>query len=106
MDKPQEAKLLADRYDLSSLPEVVATKQEGIDTTKEGLTLNTAEMRQITDDYKGAMELSSREHHELRREIEANIDPEDPDPEMDIYLDEEQYEEKEPTSIAEQFLNR
>lgn len=106
MDKPQEAKLLADHYDLSSLPEVVATKQEGIDTTKEGLTLNTAEMRQITDDYKGAMELSSREHHELRREIEANIDTEDPDPEMDIYLDEEQYEEKEPTSIAEQFLNR
>lgn len=106
MDKPQEAKLLADHYDLSSLPEVVATKQEGIDTTKEGLTLNTAEMRQITDDYKGAMELSSREHHELRREIEANIDPRDPDPEMDIYLDEEQYEEKEPTSIAEQFLNR
>lgn len=106
MDKPQEAKLLEDHYDLSSLPEVVATKQEGIDTTKEGLTLNTAEMRQITDDYKGAMELSSREHHELRREIEANIDPKDPDPEMDIYLDEEQYEEKEPTSIAEQFLNR
>lgn len=105
-DKPQEAKLLADHYDLSSLPEVVATKQEGIDTTKEGLTLNTEEMRQITDDYKGAMELSSREHHELRREIEANIDPGDPDPEMDIYLDEEQYEEKEPTSIAEQFLNR
>jgi len=106
MDKPQEAKLLADHYDLSSLPEVVATKQEGIDTTKEGLTLNTAEMRQITDDYEGAMELSSREHHELRREIEANIDPEDPDPEIDMYLDEEQYEEKEPTSIAEQFLNR
>lgn len=105
MDKPQEAKLLADHYDLSSLPEVVATKQEGIDTTKEGLTLNTAEMRQITDDYKGAMELSSREFHELRREIEANIDPEDPDPEMYIYLDGEQYEEKEPTSIAEQFLN-
>lgn len=106
MDKPQGAKLLADHYDLSSLPEVVATKQEGIDTTKEGLTLNTAEMRQITDDYKGAMELSSREHHELRREIEANIDPKDPDPEIDMYLDEEQYEEKEPTSIAEQFLNR
>lgn len=106
MDKPQEAKLLADHYDLSSLPEVVATKQEGIDTTKEGLTLNTAEMRQITDDYKGAMELSSREHHELRREIEANIDPKDPDPEIDMYLDEKQYEEKEPTSIAEQFLNR
>ena len=106
MDKPQEAKLLADHYNLSSLPEVVATKQEGIDTTKEGLTLNTAEMRQITDDYKGAMELSSREHHELRREIEANIDPKDPDPEIDMYLDEKQYEEKEPTSIAEQFLNR
>lgn len=106
MDKTEEAKLLESRYDLSSLPEVVATKQEGVDTSKEGLNLNKAELMQITDDYKGAMELSSREHHELRREIEANIDPEDPDPEIDMYLDEEQYEEKEPTSIAEQFLNR
>lgn len=106
MDKPQEAKLLADRYDIESLPEVVATKQEGVDTTKEGLNMNTAEIRQITDDYKGAMALSSREHHELRREIESNIDPEDPDPEMDLYLLGDEYQEKEPNSIAEQFLTR
>lgn len=103
MDKPQEAKLLADHYDLSSLPEVVATKQEGIDTTKEGLTLNTAEMRQITDDYKGAMELSSREHHELRREIEMNIDPDEEDPELYTY-EEELPEEEDNSSFASQFL--
>ena len=52
MDKTEEAKLLESRYDLSSLPEVVATKQEGVDTSKEGLNLNKAELMQITDDYK------------------------------------------------------
>ena len=31
-----------------SLPEVVATKQEGVDTSKEGLNLNKAELMQIT----------------------------------------------------------
>lgn len=103
MDKPQEAKLLADHYDLSSLPEVVATKQEGIDTTKEGLTLNTAEMRQITDDYKGAMSSFSKEHHELRREIEMRIDPDEEDPELYQYEDFEE-EEKEDGSFASQFL--
>ena len=52
LDKPEEAKLLEDRYDIKSLPEVVATKQEGVDTSKEGLNLNKAELMQITDDYK------------------------------------------------------
>ena len=37
---------------------------------------------QITDDYKGAMSSFSKEHHELRREIEMRIDPDEEDPEL------------------------
>lgn len=103
MDKTEEAKLLESRYDLSSLPEVVATKQEGVDTSKEGLNLNKAELMQITDDYKGAMASFSKEHHELRREIEMNIDPDEEDPELYQYEDFGE-EEKEDGSFASQFL--
>lgn len=105
LDKPEEAKLLEDRYDIKSLPEVVATKQEGVDTSKEGLNLNKAELMQITDDYKGAMSSFSKEHHELRREIEMRIDPDEEDPELYQYEDfEEEEEEKEGGSFASQFL--
>lgn len=103
LDKTEEAKLLESRYDLSSLPEVVATKQEGIDTSKEGLNLNKAELMQITDDYKGAMSSFSKEHHELRREIEMNIDPDEEDPELYAY-EEELPEEEDNSSFASQFL--
>ena len=103
LDKPEEAKLLEDRYDIKSLPEVVATKQEGVDTSKEGLNLNKAELMQITDDYKGAMSSFSKEHHELRREIKMRIDPDEEDPELYQYEDFEK-EEKEDGSFASQFL--
>lgn len=103
LDKPEEAKLLEDRYDIKSLPEVVAIKQEGVDTSKEGLNLNKAELMQITDDYKGAMSSFSKEHHELRREIEMRIDPDEEDPELYQYEDFEE-EEKEDGSFASQFL--
>lgn len=103
LDKPEEAKLLEDRYDIKSLPEVVATKQEGVDTSKEGLNLNKAELMQITDDYKGAMSSFSKEHHELRREIEMRIDPDEEDPELYQYENFEE-EEKEDGSFASQFL--
>lgn len=102
LDKTQEAKLLEERYDISSLPEVVATKQEGVDTSKEGLNLNKAELAQITDDYKGAMELFPDEHHEIRREIEMRIDPDEEDPEL--YQYEEVPEEEDNGSFASQFL--
>lgn len=105
LPKSEEAKLLETKYDIHSLPEVVATKQEGIDTTKEGLSLNKTELNMITDDYKGAMASSSREHHEMRREIEQNIDPDEPDPELDIYYTEYE-EEDEDNNISEQFLRK
>lgn len=105
LPKSEEAKLLEAKYDIHSLPEVVATKQEGIDTTKEGLSLNKTELNIITDDYKGAMASSSREHHEMRREIEQNIDLDEPDPELDIYYTEYE-EEDEDNNISEQFLRK
>lgn len=107
LSKPEEAKLLEEKYDINSLPEVVATKQEGVDTSKEGLNLNKKELNQITDNYKAAMELSSKEHHELRREIEMRIDTDSYDPEMDRYLeDDEILEAEEDTSLAASFLNK
>lgn len=102
LDKTEETKLLEERYDIASLPEVVATKQEGVDTSKEGLNLNKAELAQITDDYKGAMELFPDEHHEIRREIEMRIDPDEEDPEL--YQYEEVPEEEDMGSFASQFL--
>lgn len=106
LSKTEEAKLLEEKYDINSLPEVVATKQEGVDTSKEGLNLNKKELNQITDNYKAAMEVSSKEHHELRREIEMRIDPDEEDPEMDRYLDENIVEAEEVPSIASSFLNK
>ncbi len=96
-NKSEEAKYLEAQYDINSLPEVVATKQQGVDTSKEGLTLNKTEINAITDDYKSTIELSSKEHHELRREIEQRIDPYEEDPELDIY--EEENNDEEPTAL-------
>ena len=45
----------------------------------------------------------SKEHHELRREIEMRIDPDEEDPELYQYEDFEK-EEKEDGSFASQFL--
>lgn len=105
ISKSEEALLLEAKYDISELPEVVATKQEGVDTSKEGLNLNKKELNVITDNYKAAMELSSKEHHELRREIEMRINPDDIDPEISMYEDEEIVEAEE-VSLAASFLNK
>lgn len=104
-DKTEEAKMLEARYDISALPEVVATKQEGVDTSKEGLNINKQELNQITDDYKGAMAASSREHHEIRREIEMMVDRDAEDPELIPYLEEFEEDPKE-DSFAASFLNK
>lgn len=85
------------------MPEVVATKQEGVDVSKEGLNINKQELAQITDDYKGALEVSSREHHELRREIEMRVDPDEEDPELIPY---EEIEEEDDTPFTARFLSK
>lgn len=102
LDKTAEVKYLEQAYDIGSLPEVVATKQEGVDTSKEGLTLNQNELNKITDNYKETLKETSREHHEMRREIEMRVDPDEPDPELEIY---EEEEEEEPESIARTYLS-
>ena len=72
----------AHHKDLGDIPEVVATEQRGIDTSKEGLNLGQSELNQIADNYKGAIEAFENEHHEMRREIAMNIDPDEKDPEI------------------------
>jgi hypothetical protein len=87
IEKPKELQYLEAKYDMQALPEVVATEQTGVDTTKEGTDLDRGEIRAMIDNYKGTMNEFEREHHELRREIEMQIDPEAPDPELMIYPD-------------------
>lgn len=106
-DKSKEAKFLETKYDLGALPEVVATKQEGIDKEDYGgsFNINQAELKEVTDNYKASIESSSKDRHEMRREIEQNIDPYEEDPESYIELDDDQYKEPDDKSFASQFLN-
>lgn len=106
-DKSKEAKFLETKYDLGALPEVVATKQDGIDNEDYGgsFNINQAELKEVTDDYKASIESSSKDRHEMRREIEQNIDPYEEDPESYIELDDDQYKEPDDKSFASQFLN-
>lgn len=106
-DKSKEARFLETKYDLMALPEVVATKQEGIDNEDYGgsFNINQAELKEVTDDYKASIEASSKDRHEMRREIEQNIDPDEEDPESYIELNDDQYKEPDDKSFASQFLN-
>ena len=106
-DKSKEAKFLETKYDLKALPEVVATKQEGIDKEDYGssFNINQSELKEVTDDYKASIEASSKDRHEMRREIEQNIDPYEEDPESYIELDDDKYKEPDDKSFASQFLN-
>lgn len=71
--------------DMKELPEVVATKQVGLNTDKEGLSFKKPELTEAMDNYKGAIDDFNETHHEIRREIELQIDPDEEDPELDIY---------------------
>lgn len=106
-DKSKEARFLETKYDLMALPEVVATKQEGIDNEDYGgsFNVNQTELKEVTDDYKASIEASSKDRHEMRREIEQNIDPDEEDPESYIELNDDQYKEPDDQSFASQFLN-
>lgn len=97
----EEAKLLETKYDIKSLPEVVAYEQ-GIKAT-DGSKLNNNELNAITDSYKETLIESPKLHHEMRREIEENIDPESEDPELDRYI-EEIDNDPTPKSISGTFL--
>lgn len=106
-DKSKEARFLETKYDLMALPEVVATKQEGIDNEDygESFNVNQTELKEVTDDYKASIEASSKDRHEMRREIEQNIDPDEEDPESYIELNDDQYKEPDDQSFASKFLN-
>lgn len=80
-----DLKMLAAEYQVQELPEVVATKQTGINTDKEGLNVRSSELQQISDNYKGLLNEFEGDHHEIRREIELGIDTSGDDPEMTIY---------------------
>ena len=106
-DKSKEARFLETKYDLMALPEVVATKQEGIDNEDYGgsFNVNQTELKEVTDNYKASIEASSKDRHEMRREIEQNIDPDEEDPESYIELNDDQYKEPDDQSFASKFLN-
>lgn len=72
------------KEDIQDMPEVVATEQRNVDTSKEALAMSQAELNQIADNYKGTLKAFDKDHHELRREIELGINPDDEDPEIDL----------------------
>lgn len=81
----KEVQYIEAHYEVEEFPEVVATKQEGVDTSKEGINFNRGQLEAIADDYKGALKSFDEDHHEIRREIELGVDRESEDPEITIY---------------------
>lgn len=85
LDAPQQVQYIENHYPTEEFPEVVAHKQTGMDVTREGLNLSQGELLQIADDYKGTIKAFDDNHHEIRREIELGIDPDEVDPELEVY---------------------
>lgn len=85
LEAPQQVQYIENHYEVEEFPEVVANKQVGIDSSKEGLNIGMAELAQIADNYKGTVKSFDEEHHQMRREIELGIDVEAEDPELDLY---------------------
>ena len=80
-----EMQYIEAHYPQEELPEVVATKQLGVDTSKEGLSLNSGELAKASDNYKEILASSDEDHHQMRREIQLGIDTEEDDIDMAIY---------------------
>ena len=99
-DKSDQAKYLEQAYDIKSLPAIVAN--EDVENDGNTFNVNRQELNEVTDDYKGAIEASSRTRHEMRREIEMRIDPDAEDPEFDEY--DEVEPDPEPINISESYL--
>ena len=86
-----ELQYIESHYDVEQFPEVVATKQQGIDTSKEGIQLNSRELAMVTDNYKQLARGDDNDedsHHNIRRERSYGIDEQGEDPELDIYQNE------------------
>ena len=86
-----ELQYIESHYDVEQFPEVVATKQQGIDTSKEGIQLNSRELAMVTDNYKQLARGDGNDedsHHNIRRERSYGIDEQGEDPELDIYQNE------------------
>ena len=84
LDPKKEVKYLESNYGMDDLPEVVATKQKGINTSKEGLTLNNKELSSIIEHYTKDIDKDKPDHNN-RREKELSIDDDSIDPELNIY---------------------
>ena len=82
IDRPQEVQYIEANYATEEFPEVVATKQLGVSTEKEGLNMGNVELKHIADTYHKAL---PEDHHETRRELELGVDFEEVDPELEIY---------------------
>lgn len=108
LDKSEQAKLIEAKYDLSGLPEVVAVKQQGVDTSKEGLgdKIDVRAITKSTDNMQKALEAAEYDHHAMRREIEMRIDPDEPDPELTQYDEAEEIKEDDNSFSVENFLNQ
>lgn len=85
LSESKEIQYIDATYNPEEFPEVVATKQIGIDTSKEGLKLGSGDIDRITDNYKELLDGFDEDHHSIRREISMNIDPSMDDPDMSIY---------------------
>ena len=83
LSSDKELKYIESNYDIDELPEVVATKQLGVDTTKEGLNLSSHDISSTIDTYY--KDLDEPVTHENRREKELGVDDESEDPELNIY---------------------
>jgi len=58
------------KHNIQGMPEVKATKQRGMDTSKEGLAFD--KLAELSDD-----KVDKKDHHRTRREEALEIDPED-----------------------------
>ena len=104
VDKSQEVKFLESNYDLESLPNVVANLNDGGEH-REVSSINREELNSVVDNYKESIKVSSKEHHEIRREIEQRIDPDEEDPELDIYEEIVEEPDKDPSFGSSPYLN-
>lgn len=85
LSQDQNIAALEARYNVLELPEVVATEQQGIDLSKEGVTKNI-DMKDLDSILQTPSNQFKQNKHVNRREIAMGVDQEQPDPELERYL--------------------